>query len=80
MASVSRLGLATLAGIEVVAADHDGRLEFATRDHLVERKSDAMAITEPDPANARRQALKLDARARHVEPVVQMLVVAAAAP
>ena len=45
----------------MVAADHDRRLEFAIRHHLVEGKPDAMAIAETDPANARRQALELDA-------------------
>ena len=39
-----------------------------------------MAVAEPDPADARRQALELDAPPRHVEPVVQMPVVAASAP
>src|ERR1019366_2084275 len=34
-----------------------------------------MALPEADPANARRQSLKLNPRARHVEPVVQMRIV-----
>ncbi len=34
-----------------------------------------MPVAEADPADARRQALEADARPRHVEPVVQMLVV-----
>jgi hypothetical protein len=34
-----------------------------------------VAIAEPDPADPRRQALEVDALARHVEPVVEMRVV-----
>ena len=34
-----------------------------------------MAVAQPDPADARRQALELDALPGHVEPVVQMRVV-----
>src|SRR5476651_1164854 len=34
-----------------------------------------MALPEPDPADARRQSLKLNPRARHVEPAVQMRIV-----
>src|SRR5436309_627437 len=59
----------------MVAADYDRRLHLAARHHLVESQAQPMAIAETDPANTRRQALELDARLRHVEPVVQMLVV-----
>ena len=41
----------------------------------VEREPEPVPVAEPDPADARRQALETDARARHVEPVVQMPVV-----
>ena len=75
IASVSRLGLATEPGVEVVAADHDGRLELALRHHLVEREAQPVAILHAHPADARRQALEGDAAARHVEPVVQVRVV-----
>jgi hypothetical protein len=69
MLSVSRLGLAT------EPADDDRRLELARRHHLVEGQAQAVAIAQPDPADARRQALEFDALSRHVEPVVEMVVV-----
>ena len=75
IASVSRFGRRDRAGIEMIAADHDRRLQFAARDHLVEREAEPVALAEADPADARRQALEVDALARHVEPVVQMRVV-----
>ena len=59
----------------MIAADHDRRLQLAARHHLVEGEAQPMAVAEPDPADARRQALELDARSRHVEPVVQVRVV-----
>src|SRR6185503_21088154 len=59
------------AGVEVVTADHDRRSELALRDHFVEGETEPRAILESDPADARRQALELDALARHVEPAVQ---------
>ena len=63
------------AGIEMVAADHDRRLHLARRHHLVEGKAEPVPVAEPYPADARRQALELDPRLRHVEPVVQVHVV-----
>src|SRR3546814_7805830 len=38
-------------------------------------RSEAVALPEADPADARRQALEADARARHVEPVVELRIV-----
>jgi hypothetical protein len=59
----------------VVAADHDRRLQFALRDHLVEGQAQPVAVAQADPADARGQALEVDAFARHVEPAVQVRVV-----
>ena len=59
----------------MVAADHDGRGDFAARHHLVERQAEARALAQADPADARRQALEPDALGGHVEPVVQGRVV-----
>ena len=59
----------------MIAADHNRRLELAPAHHLVEGKTEPMAITEADPANTRRQPLELDLLARHVEPVVQVGVI-----
>jgi hypothetical protein len=78
-AILHRLGLAVRAGdgtrIEVIAADHDRRPEFAARDHLVEREPETMPVAKPDPTDAGGQPLELNARLRHVEPVVQVPVV-----
>ena len=41
----------------------------------IEGQPQPMALAEAHPADARRQALKLDARARHVEPLVQVRIV-----
>src|ERR1700677_10992 len=55
----------------MIPADDDGRLQFARRDHLVECEAEAMPVAQTHPADARRQALELDPRTRHVEPIVQ---------
>src|SRR5690606_11095913 len=78
-AVLHRFGLAVgrgdRAAVEVVAPDHDRRLQFAVADHLVERQAELVALAQADPADACRQALEGDALARHVEPVVQLRVV-----
>jgi len=56
----------------VVATDHDWRRELAVAHHLVEGEPEAVALTETDPTDTRRQSLKRDAFARHVEPAVQV--------
>ena len=63
------------ARVQVIAADDDGRGQFAARDHLVEGEPQAMTLAEAHPADARRQALKMNARSRHVEPVMQMRII-----
>src|SRR4051794_9047827 len=59
----------------MVAADDDRRLELALPHHLVEGEAEFRAIAEPDPADARGQALELDSFARHVEPMDEVSVV-----
>src|SRR5690606_4943288 len=70
------LGLAAGAGdagtVQMIAAAHPRGLEFAIARHLVEREAQAVAVTEADPADPRRQALEADAFLRHVEPAVQV--------
>src|SRR3546814_1851349 len=63
------------AAVEVVAADDDRSFQFAAADHFVEGQAELVALAQADPADARGQALELDALARHVEPVMQVLVV-----
>ena len=78
-AVLHRFGLAIGAGhaarIEMIATDHDRSLQFATAHHFVEGQAELVALAETDPADACRQALEADALARHVEPVVQVLIV-----
>ena len=59
------------AAVEVVAANHDGCLEFTGANHLVEGQARDVAFTQPNPANAGWQPLKSDALSRHVQPPVQ---------
>ncbi|MNV22437.1 hypothetical protein D3C71_1134080 [compost metagenome] len=59
----------------MVTADDNRRLQLAVLDHFIEGKPKTMAVAKADPANTCRQALECDALARHVEPIVQMLVV-----
>src|SRR3546814_12338725 len=63
------------AAVEVVAADDDRSFQFAAADHFVEGQAELVALAQADTADARGQALELDALARHVEPVMQVLVV-----
>ncbi len=74
-----RFGLAVRRGdaaaVEMIAADHDRRLQLTARDHRIERQADPVAVAQTDPADPRRQPLKRDPLMRHVEPAVQMRVV-----
>ena len=63
------------AGVQVVAADDDGRFQLSGAHHFVERQPRLVPFTQPQPADARGQALKGDALARHVEPAVRVRVV-----
>ena len=59
----------------MIAADHDRRGKLARGDHIIKRKAQFRAIAKPYPADTRGQALKGYALTRHIEPVMQMLVV-----
>ena len=67
-AVLHRFGFAVRRGdrarIEMVAADHDGRLQLAAGDHLVKGESQPVAVAQADPADPGGQTLKLDLRAR----------------
>ena len=73
------LGLAVGRGdgarVEVVAADHDRRADLARAHELVEAQPRQVALAVAEPADARRQALVGDARARQLEPALQVQVV-----
>ena len=74
-----RLGLAVRAGdgtgIEMVAADHDRRLQLAARHHLVEGKPEPMRGRPAPPSRCAPAGPGTGSAPRHVEPVVQMQVV-----
>ncbi|RMU34474.1 hypothetical protein ALP30_01526 [Pseudomonas syringae pv. primulae] len=59
----------------MVAADHHRCRQLAAADHFVERQAQLGALTQTDPADTRGQALKTDALAGHVQPVMQVIVV-----
>ena len=59
----------------MIAADHDRRLQLTALDHLVEREAGQVPLAQAQPADARRQALKGNSLASHLEPAVHVLVV-----
>src|SRR5580698_8539324 len=59
----------------MVAPNDDRGGKLPRRHHLVECETQAMALTQTHPADPRRQSLKFDALARHVEPAVQMRII-----
>src|SRR5262249_49639358 len=61
-------------GVEVVAADHDRRLDAAFAHELVDAQAEAGAIAIAEPENSRRQTLEGDALARQANPAHQRLV------
>ena len=63
------------AAVEVVAADHDRRLQLTGAHHLVELQPGQVALAVPQPADARRQSLELHALPRHGDPLPEPLVV-----
>src|SRR5713226_5263877 len=73
------LGLAVGRGdrtrIQVVAADHDGRLDRAGADELVEANTRARTLAIAKPADSRRQALELHLLTGRLDPAHQRGVV-----
>ena len=78
-AILHRLGFAVGArhgtGVQMIAPDHNGRLQLACAHHFVEGQPRLVPLSQPDPANPRRQPLKRDAVLRHVQPLMQVGVV-----
>src|SRR5260221_6403637 len=58
----------------MVAANHNGRLELAFLDQIVHGQTELCALSIAQPADARRQTLKLDALARQVDPAAENAV------
>src|ERR1044072_8851841 len=67
-------GRSDRARVEVVAADGDGRLEFATTDEFVDGLAHLRALASAQPADTRGEPLKLPALARKPHPALQRLV------
>src|SRR5687768_3522565 len=62
------------ARIEMVPPDHDRRLQLPSCDEIIQCNTEAGALTLTQPANARGQALELDALARECDPATQMRI------
>src|SRR5215831_16845063 len=69
------VGACYRARIQMIAADHDRCGEFALGHHGVEGEPQPVPITQPQPADACRQALEGNARSGHVEPMMQVRTV-----
>ena len=63
------------AGVKVIPANDDRRGDFAAAHHFVKRQTEFLPPLQTDPADTRRQSLEADALARHIQPVVQMLII-----
>jgi hypothetical protein len=63
------------AAVEVVPADDDGSLHLALAHERVEREPDALAVSVPEPADARREPLELHPLLGHREPRLEVGVV-----
>src|SRR5690242_12687218 len=63
------------AAVEVVASDDDRGAHFTLPHHLVEGEAQPVTLAKADPADARRQSLKGNALARHVEPAMEVRIV-----
>src|SRR3954465_2603276 len=59
----------------MIATDGDRRRQVTARHEVVERQTEGRAVALPQPADARRQALEVDALAREGDPAPQVLVV-----
>ncbi len=75
MDSVSRLGLATEPESRWSRPITTGADSSPLRTISLNARPSFGSLTQADPADARRQALKADALAGHVQPVVQVRVV-----
>ena len=61
------------AGVEMIAADDDRRLDDAAPDQIVDRQAEARALAVAEPEDARRQSLERDALARQPDPAAERL-------
>ena len=58
----------------MITPNHDRCLELALAHHLVEGEPEAVTITEPHPADARRQSLEADLLPGQPDPVAERFI------
>ena len=63
------------AGIEMITADHDRRLDDAATDQLVDRQAEARPLAVTKPEDSSGESLEGDAFGRQPDPAAQRLVV-----
>src|SRR5581483_2882111 len=63
------------ACVEMIASNHDGRLDFPFFYELVHGESELRALAITEPADARGEALEFNALARQVDPALQNLII-----
>jgi hypothetical protein len=57
--------------IEVIAPNHDRRFDLPFLHQIIHRQAELRPLAVSQPADARRQSLKLDALARQINPAAQ---------
>src|SRR3954468_14813952 len=58
----------------MVAPDHNGCLDLAFLDQIIDGQTELRSLAVSEPADPRRQSLKLDALARQIDPAVENAV------
>src|ERR1051326_2859599 len=59
----------------MIPSDHDGRLDDAAPDEVVDGEAESRALAIPEPEDARGKSLKLHARGGETDPSAQRFVV-----
>ena len=69
------IGRSDRAGVQMIAADDDGRFDLAATHVVVHRESELGALAITEPADARGQALEVDAVLRQAHPARENRIV-----
>src|SRR5579864_6201379 len=59
----------------MVASNYDRRLQFASRDQIIQRQSKLVALTITQPADSRRESLKFHPLLRQLDPAREDFIV-----
>src|SRR5207253_4401167 len=62
-------------GIEVIAPDHDRAFDFPCTHTVIDRETELSALAVPEPADARGQALKVNALLGQTHPTSEHFIV-----